>query len=141
MKKSISEKDLKLIFIVKIGFDHKGRALYEFLFSGSDLNEIWGDDWETQPARSMPQTPDNEYINLVGSLRTDNVELKVLQESDSFCMQDGIDGVIALGWETHDNIDDTNDAIENRLVFKFGDSKESVENTLYKRELILKYEQ
>jgi hypothetical protein len=50
-------------------------------------------------------------------------------------MSDAMDGVIALGWEL-----DNNGYNKGRLVFRFGESEESVKNKLYERDLILEFE-
>ena len=136
MKKVIDDKNLVLIYVIKIGFDYRGRALYEFLFNDT-TDDVFGDEWETMPAHDHAQPPDEKYVKLVGTLKTDDIYMEVIQESDFFSVADAVDGVIALAWETDKVGDGLN---ENRLVFRFGETKEQVDNTLYKRDLILKYD-
>jgi len=57
-----------------------------------------------------------------------------IQNSDFFGMYDAVDGVIALGWEKPDNYEG------KRLVFHFGDKLETVENKLYEKDIVLKWE-
>lgn len=132
--KDILKKELFLIYVIKIGFDHKGRAMYEFLFSDT-IEGVWGDDWEVVPACSNPQPPDNEFVKLVGSLKNE-INIEVVQNSEAFGVCDAVDNVIALAWE----VDTDNEEINNRLVFHFGETKKMVEDKLYKRDVILNYE-
>ena len=53
-------------------------------------------------------------------------------------MMDAIDGVIALSWENESDI--TNFDINKRLVFRFGETEESVKNKLYERDIVLEFE-
>ena len=139
VKKSsvIDKSNYVLVYVIKIGFDHKGRALYEFVFNDT-TQDVFGDEWEKVPAGGSPQPPEDEYMKLVGTLKSDNIYMDVIQESDVFGVCDAVDGVIALAWEV-DKVGDGLD--ENRLVFRFGDTKIKVEETLYKRDIILKYEE
>jgi hypothetical protein len=47
-------------------------------------------------------------------------------------MKDGVDRVVALGWERDKDLD-------NRLVFHFGDTEEVVKNKLYEKDIILEF--
>jgi hypothetical protein len=47
-----------------------------------------------------------------------------------------VEGIIALGWE---KLQDDQDYPEERLVFRFGDSKDSVDEKLYSLDLVLNY--
>jgi hypothetical protein len=125
---------MNLIYINKVGKNHKGEFLYEFIFSDRiDIIEIDGEFWDEHPANGKPESPDLDYIDEVGILKT-KVELELIQNSDSFGMQDAIDGVIALGWSK----DSEEETIYKRLVFRYGDSKLQVNDKLYERDLILK---
>jgi len=50
-----------------------------------------------------------------------------------------VDGVIALGWEKGDS-DEILINKRKRLVFQYGESVDSVENKLYERDIVLKWE-
>ena len=126
-----------LIYVNELGPNYKGDNIYEFIFS-MDLENIWGDSWESKPSNGYPSPPDLEYVNKVGVLKNDEVTLSVIQRSDYFSMMDAIDGVIALSWENESDI--TNFDINKRLVFRFGETEESVKNKLYERDIVLEFE-
>ena len=126
-----------LIYVNELGPNYKGDNTYEFIFSDS-LDEIWGDSWESNPANGYPSPPDLEFINKVGTLKSNEVTLSVIQKSDYFSMTDCMDDVISLAWENEmDVIDFT---IKKRLVFRFGETEQSVKNKLYERDIVLEFE-
>ena len=126
-----------LIYVNELGPNYKGDNTYEFIFSDS-LDEIWGDSWESNPANGYPSPPDLEFINKVGTLKSNEVTLSVIQKSDYFSMTDCMDDVISLAWENEmDEIDFT---IKKRLVFRFGETEQSVKNKLYERDIVLEFE-
>lgn len=125
-----------LIFVNKLGSNYKGENLYEFIFSES-VENIWGESWESKPANGYPSPPDLELISKVGLLKNE-LDFEVLQNSDYFSMIDGIDDVIALAWENES--ENVNFDKNKRLVFRFGESLESVKNKLYARDIVLEFE-
>lgn len=125
-----------LIYVNKLGSNYKGENLYEFIFSESTEN-IWGDSWESKPANGYPSPPDIELVSKVGVLKN-TLDFEVLQNSDIFSMIDGMDDVIALAWENES--EKVNFDTQTRLVFRFGDSIESVKNKLYERDIVLEFE-
>lgn len=127
-------KDLKLIYVLQVGENWKGENIYEFLFSDT-LENIDGDDWDVYPASGKPSPPYKSMIKGVGKLVT-TFKFDVIQESDSFCVFDAVDGIIALAWE---NIDDYSEYPDSRISFKFGEAFESVKDTLYSKDLILEF--
>jgi len=126
-----------LIYINELGPNYKGDNTYEFIFSNS-LEEIWGDSWESNPANGYPSPPDLEFINKVGTLKSDEVTLSVIQKSDYFSMTDCMDDVISLAWENE--LDEIDFTIKKRLVFRFGETEQSVKNKLYERDIVLEFE-
>ena len=53
-------------------------------------------------------------------------------------MIDSIDDIIALCWENEsEDIDFTR---QKRLVFKFGETEQSVKDKLYERDIVLEFE-
>lgn len=126
-----------LIYVNELGPNYKGDNTYEFIFSNS-LEEIWGDSWESNPANGYPSPPDLEFINKVGTLKSNEVTLSVIQKSDYFSMTDCMDDVISLAWENE--IDEIDFAIKKRLVFRFGETEQSVKNKLYERDIVLEFE-
>jgi len=125
-----------LIYVNKLGSNYKGENLYEFIFSDSTKN-IWGESWDSKPANGYPSPPDIEFVTKVGILKN-VLDFEVLQNSDIFSMIDGMDDVIALAWENES--EQVNFEIQKRLVFRFGDTIESVKNKLYERDIVLEFE-
>lgn len=126
-----------LIYVNELGPNYKGDNTYEFIFSNS-LEEIWGDSWESNPANGYPSPPDLEFINKVGTLKSNEVTLSVIQKSDYFSMTDCMDDVISLAWENE--LDEVDFTIKKRLVFRFGETEQSVKNKLYERDIVLEFE-
>jgi hypothetical protein len=123
---------MKLIYVNGLGPNYKGDNIYEFIFS--DTLKVWGEDWGSQPCNGYPQPPGIQYIKKVGILRNTNIELDLIQNSDFFSMIDAMDDVIALAWEkeSFDN--------KKRLVFRFGESLETIKDKLYEIDIILEFE-
>jgi len=128
---------MRLIYVNELGPNYKGDNMYEFIFS--DVDEVWGDDWDAEPASGRPSPPNIEYIKKVGVLKNSDIELNLIQNSDFFSVYDAVDNVISLAWENSDStyVVDSN---HKRLVFSFGESVTSVEDKLYERDIILYYE-
>ena len=126
-----------LIYVNELGPNYKGDNTYEFIFSNG-LEEIWGDSWESNPANGYPSPPDLNFIDKVGTLKSNEVTLSVIQKSDYFSMTDCMDDVISLAWENE--IDDIDFTIKKRLVFRFGETEQSVKNKLYERDIVLEFE-
>jgi len=126
-----------LIFVNGLGPNYKGDNLYEFIFS-NNLDEVWGELWESKPSNGYPTPPDLEHIKKVGVLKNDMITMSVIQNSDYFSMIDSMDGIIALGYENES--DDVDFDRQTRLVFSFGETEESVKNKLYERDIVLEFE-
>jgi hypothetical protein len=126
-----------LIFVNELGPNYKGDNIYEFIFSDK-VDDIWGEYWESKPANGYPLPPDILHIKKVGVLKNDEISFSVIQKSDYFSMQDSIDDVIALAWENESEY--INFDLVKRLVFRFGESEESIKNKLYARDIVLEYE-
>jgi hypothetical protein len=127
-----NEKELYLIYVHKIGNNHKGDGLYEFIFS-NDIDNAVGDGWFDKPANNNAEPPDEDYVDYVLSVELSDVDLSVLEESLNFSYIDGVDKVVSLAWET----DEVGSGIENRLVFHYGDNKQSVVDKFYKRDITI----
>ena len=126
-----------LIFVNELGPNYKGDNIYEFIFS-DDIQNVWGEMWESKPSNGYPTPPDLEFVKKVGILKNDKISLSVIQKSDYFSMTDSIDDVIAMAWENESDL--INFDLVKRLVFRFGESEESIKNKLYARDIILEYE-
>ena len=55
-----------LIFVNELGPNYKGENIYEFIFS-ENIDELWGEDWDSVPAHGKPGPPETVYINKVGT--------------------------------------------------------------------------
>ena len=128
---------MNLVYVNELGPNFRGDNIYEFIFS--DIDDVWGDDWDAEPANGRPQPPNIDYVKKVGVLKNSEIELTLIQNSDFFGVYDAVDGVIALGWEKGDS-DEILISKKKRLVFQYGETVESVENKLYERDIVLKWE-
>jgi hypothetical protein len=128
-----------LIYINKIGTTFKGEHLFEFLFSNSTEWE-WDDEWYESSVitDTTDLSPDEGVIKLVGSLKTDELDLELIQESGVFDVYNAVEGIVALGWQ---KLEDGEDYPDERIVFKFGESKESVDIKLLEYDLALNYKE
>lgn len=126
-----------LIYVNELGPNYKGDNIYEFIFS-DNLENIWGESWESKPANGYPSPPDIENIKKVGVLKNDKIKLSVIQNSDFFSMIDAIDDIIALSWEEESEV--VNFDHNKRLVFRFGEKEENIKNKLYERDIVLEFE-
>jgi len=123
-----------LIYVNELGPNYKGENIYEFIFS-DNLEGVWGDSWESKPSNGYPSPPDIINIKKVGVLKNNLVSLSVIQNSDYFAVTDAMEDVIALAWETDESCEN-----EKRLVFKFGDSEDTIKDKLYERDLLIHFE-
>ena len=80
-----------------------------------------------------------EYIKKVGILKTSDIGLILVQNSDFFSVYDATDGVVSLAWEDS-NSEFVIDMKYKRLVFQYGDTIQSVEDKLYERDIVLNWE-
>ena len=127
--------NLFLIYINKIGLNWKGEYIYEFIFA-DDIKDVDGEGWDSYPASSTPEPPETKFIQEVGTLKA-TLNLDVIQDSQSFAVWDAVDGIIALAWE---NLDDYEEYPDSRISFNFGEEKNKVTETLYEKDLFLKFE-
>jgi hypothetical protein len=130
-----------LIYINKIGTTFKGEHLFEFLFSCS-LEWDWDDEWYESSVitDTTDLAPNENFIKMVGSLKTDRLDLELVQESGVFDVYNAVEGIIALGWQKFD--EESEDIFEDeRLVFKFGETKEGVDDKLLGLDLALNYKE
>lgn len=122
----------KLIYVNGLGLNYKGDYIYEFIFS--DTLDVWGEDWESEPASGRPKPPEIKYVTKVYTLKDTDLKFELAQNSDYFSMIDASDEVVALAWEM-----DYDENVQ-RLVFKFGETEKSVVDKLYARDIMLHQE-
>ena len=128
-----------LIYINRIGTTFKGEHIFEFLFSNS-VEWEWDDTWYESSVMTDTRelAPDETIVKIVGTLKTDELNLELVQEDGVRDIYNAVEGIIALGWE---KLEEDKDVPEKRRVFKFGDTKESVDEQLYEYDLVLKYKE
>jgi len=121
--------DLLLVYINLVGKTWDDFYIYEFMFNDV-LEDVDGENWDTYPASGLPLPPIN-YVKNVKILKTE-LEIKLIQNSDTFSVWDAVDKVIALGWEETKDYELYPDY---RISFIFGESLEKVNNKLFQKEL------
>ena len=128
-----------LIYINRIGTTFKGEHIFEFLFSNS-VEWEWDESWYESSVMTETRelSPDESIVKLVGTLKTDEFNLELVQEDGVRNIYNAVEGIIALGWE---KLEDEDEIPEKRRVFNFGDTKESVDGQLYEYDLALKYKE
>ena len=128
-----------LIYINRIGTTFKGEHIFEFLFSDSvewEWDETWYESSVMTDTREL--SPDESIIKMVGTLKTDEFNLELVQEDGVRDIYNAVEGIIALGWE---KLEEDEEIPEKRRVFNFGDTKESIDEQLYEYDLALKYKE
>lgn len=123
-----------LVFINIVGKNWEDDFVYEFIFSNT-TKDIDGEDWDEYPAAGKPSPPKSDFVSLVGNLKSD-IKFDVIQNSDTFTVWDGVDGVVAIGWE---NIDDYDEYPDSRMFFMFGETLDIVTEKLYSKDIILDF--
>ena len=146
-------KDLKLIYVLKIGKNSKGEIVYEFIFSKDIENidvEMW--NWDQSPAIEHKEftVPDPEYVDDVFSLTTKDFVLSCLHDAMDRPYIHGYHQIHALAYEDEeseeldsDEMGDYEQLMDNNddmplLVFHYGMTLKQVEDKLYERNIIIK---
>tara|TARA_R110001592_G_scaffold67486_1_gene207090 strand:- start:1236 stop:1652 length:417 start_codon:yes stop_codon:yes gene_type:complete len=128
-----------LIYINRIGTTFKGEHIFEFLFSNS-VDWEWDESWYESSVMTDTRelSPNESIIKVVGTLKTNEFDLELVQEDGVRDIYNAVEGIIALGWE---KLEEEEEIPERRRVFNFGDTKESVDEQLYEYDLTLKYKE
>lgn len=143
------EEKLKLIYVLKIGYNAKDEGLYEFIFSlDPDNIDVEGWMWDMSPACNNADPPTEEYIDAIFNLKTSTFDLFCLHEAVDREYMHGYHTIHALAYETEkeaDNgISDYEQMFENDnedvplLVFHYGMTLKKVKALLDARKIILK---
>jgi len=150
MENKSDDKQLKLIYILKIGYNTKGDGLYEFIFSKDPTNiDINGWQWDLSPACDNSQPPTEDYTDAVYSLKTKSFDLFCLHEAVDREYMHGYHTIHALAYEVEKENNDDNEGYDSYdslfdsddvplLVFHYGMSLEQIKNLLNPRKIILK---
>lgn len=142
---------LKLIFILKIGYNSKDEGLYEFVFSIDPTNiEIEDWCWDMSPACDNAMPPTEDYVNGVYSLKTKSFDLFCLHEAVDREYMHGYHTIHALAYEIEVEDENGMGASDYEkmfegdnddvplLVFHYGMSLAKVKDMLSARKIILK---
>ena len=145
----MDEDKLKLIYILKIGYNTNNEGLYEFVFSLDPTNiDVEGWCWDLCPAcdNAVPPTPD--FINGVFSLKTSTLDFYCLHEAVDREYMHGYHTIHALAYEIEKEPDGSFSDYENMfendndeiplLVFHYGMSLKKIKDLLSLRKIILK---
>jgi len=146
------DSKLKLIFILKIGYNSKDEGLYEFIFSVDDQNiDIEGWCWDISPACDNAMPPTEEYVNAIFSLKTKSFDLFCLHEAVDREYMHGYHTIHALAYEIEKTDEDGNTGVSDYekmfegnnddvplLVFHYGMTLAKVKDMLNARKIILK---
>lgn len=145
------EDKLKLIFVLKIGYNSKEEGLYEFIFSTDDTNiDMEGWCWDISPAcdNAMPPTP--EYTDAVLNLKTKMFDLFCLHEAVDREYMHGYYTIHALAYEIppqkgdeggfsdYERMFESDNDDTPLLVFHYGMSLRKIKEMLEPRKIILK---
>lgn len=147
--------DLKLVYVLKIGYNSLGEGLYEFIFT-KDIKKIVETDiieelmWDQSPASSKDNAlpPTEELVDEVYSLKTKAFDLWCLHEANDRAYIDGVYTIHCLAYEQEIQqdyeFDDYESMFEDEdsedsplLVFHFGMTYQDVSELLYARDIIL----
>ncbi len=144
------ESKLKLIFVLKIGYNAKGEGNYEFLFSLNPENILVEDwCWDISPACDNAMPPTEEYVDAIFSLKTKSFDLFCLHEAVDREYMHGYYTIHALAYEVlkqdenGNTISDYEDMFEKEkenmplLIFHYGMTLARVKDLLNARKIIL----
>jgi hypothetical protein len=132
----IDNNNLFLIYINTIGEAYLGDRYYEFLFSDSiekNFNENWYDLPNKFSNNKTELMPEYETINYIGSFKSKDIRLELLQFLDAFPIIYATKNIISLGWSSVNDEKEFN----NMVKFDFGESYESVKSKLYSLDINL----
>jgi len=147
----LDDKKLKLIYVLKIGYNSKDEGLYEFIFSSDETNiDIEGWCWDLEPACDNAQPPTEEFTDSIFNLKTSTFDLFCLHEAVDRPYMHGYHTIHALAYEVEREIEINNgfnqyDKLYEKvdedvplLVFHYGMSLSRVKDLLYAKKIILK---
>lgn len=136
----MNKDDLKLCYVLKVGYNTRGKGLYEFVFtkdpSSIDTTAL---GWEETPANGNANSPDQSSVDMVLSLETKNIDFICLHELNDRAYIDGYYTIHCLAYENtdHDNHDPLYDETQ-LLVFHYGMKASEVKDLFLSRDIILK---
>lgn len=128
----MKEDELKLCYIKEFYDIERETNSYIFYFTDR-INDVIGDDWDIVPANGNSQPPHNAYVKLKKVLSGKLKELEVLENNEFHSYMDGVDDIMALAWEVQEN-----ESSYKRLVFRFGETLQEIEDKLESYEIYFK---
>jgi len=145
----MDEDKLKLIYILKIGYNAKDEGLYEFIFSLDPTNiDVLAWRWDISPACDNADPPEPDFINAIFNLKTSSLNFFCLHEAVDREYMHGYHTIHALAYELEQEPDgsfsdyekmfETDDDDVPLLVFHYGMSLTKVKDLLSSRKIILK---
>lgn len=145
----MDEDNLRLIYVLKIGYNAKDEGLYEFIFSSDPTNiDVEGWMWDISPACNNAYPPTEDYIDAIFNLKTSTFDLYCLHEAVDREYMHGYHTIHALAYETEKQVDDSISDYEQMfesdnedfplLVFHYGMTLKKVKTLLDVRKIILK---
>jgi hypothetical protein len=146
------DKKLKLIYVLKIGYNSKDEGLYEFIFSTNETNILIEDwCWDLVPACDNALPPTQEYIDEIFNLKTSTFDLFCLHEAVDRPYMHGYHTIHALAYEVEkqnaesDGFSQYESMFEGKgeedqplLVFHYGMTLARVKDILSSRKIILR---
>jgi len=143
----IKDDDLKLIYVLKIGYNSKDEGLYEFIFSTDETNiDVEGWMWDIEPAADNAEPPTEDYVDRIYKLKTGSFNLWCLHEAYDRPFMHGYHNIHALAYEIEFENDNGYVEYENMfensnemplLVFHYGMTLEKIKELLYQRKITL----
>lgn len=116
-----------------VGEENDGLKVYEFIFT-DNTDEFWGEGFEHVPASLVRDIkPSEKYITKIEKIKT-KLTLDLVQDNSCFGMQDALDNIVAIAWESIRGYDEYPD--DGRLVIMFGESYEDVEVKLAEKGIL-----
>jgi len=142
---------LKLIYVLKIGYNSKDEGLYEFIFSLDETNiDMEGWCWDISPACDHAIPPEESFVNGIFSLKTKSFDLFCLHEATDREYMHGYHTIHALAYEIpsindDDGVSDYDKMFSSSdnddsplLVFHYGTSLDKIKEMLESRKIILR---
>jgi hypothetical protein len=121
-------ENFKLVFVRDVGVNN-GIYEYDFYFS-KNPDEFWGLGFDCQFANQDETLPDEKTYDNVLRLKT-TIPFFCMQHNRCFSMQHVVNGIVAVAFEDISDYDEYPEPF--RIVFKYGEDYDSVEEKLASR--------
>lgn len=153
--KDKNNDQLKLIYVLKVGYNVRDEGQYEFIFS-TDITNICVDEWnwDLSPACDNATPPTEDYYDKVVTLKTGSFDLFCLHEAVDREYLHGYHNIHALayeidrsddrkgsnGFDEYESLMGTNTELP-LLVFHYGMSLTTIINMLKPRNFVFRNDQ